>query len=315
MKKIVLAVCCFFLLSLHLRAQDDSTQSTHKWHLSAGLALVAIPVYHIVGIDTGYTNTLSIAPSVSLSNGGFAISYSPRIITGGSNPGLYMHAVTLGYSEYDKKVFDFAINYSRFFFTDNNSIPYTPLNNEIYTELAYKKLWLKPRIAAGIGFGNNQGTTTASSSSVYDIGVSAGVGHSFDWGNDNTSFSIAPSLLLNAGTNEYFSFLTISKYIGHSSKSVNYVKTGPGSGSRSSGRGGRGGSSGSGSGTGGSTTTTTAQTGKTFDLSNVEFNIESSIDIGSSFSIRPGGSLFIPVGTAAGAGASTYWQLAFQYKF
>ncbi len=297
----------FFLA--RLSAQDSS--HTSKWRLSAAINLVTVPTYNIAGTDTGFNNSLSIGPSISLGNSsGFAISYSPRFVMGGPSKGLYMHAVSVGFSRYDLPVFDYAITYGHYFFTGNSSIPYTPLNNEIYGELSYKKAWLRPYLATGIGFGKN--TATSSASTVSDIGVSAGVNHSFDWDSNSgdVSFSMIPGIGLNAGTNDYFSFLNITRYIGHSSKSVSYVKSGGSSGGIGRGRGRSGGS---GSSTGGTSTTTTSQPG--FGITNIQLNLESSIDI-NNLSIRPTVSVYIPVGNAA-SGNSTiaFWQLVFDYKF
>jgi hypothetical protein len=309
----------FLLLSLvRLSAQDnnkDSTDSkdsaTHApgWRFAAGLNLVTVPTYHIVGTDTNFNNSLSLGPSISLSHSsGFSVSYSPRFVMGGANQGLYMHAVSVGFAKYDQALFDYGISYGHYFFTGNSSIPYTPLSNEIYLDLSYKKAWLRPYVAAGIGFGKN--TTTKTSTSVSDVGVSAGFNHSFDWESGDVGFSFIPAVLLNAGTNDYFSFLNITKYIGHSNKSVNYVKNGTGS----TRRGGRGGSSG-GTGTGGTTTTTTTTTTQKFGLTNLQLNMESSIDF-NNFSIRPTVSVFFPVGNAAsGNETTTFWQLSFEYKF
>lgn len=294
-----LIVFCFVSIGC-LQAQDTVVVSS-KWHLSAGLNLVTVPTYHIVGTDTGFNNSLSIGPSVSLShNSGFAISYSPRFVLGGPSPGLYMHAVSIGISNYDKPVFDYSATYAHYFFTGNKSLPYTPLTNEIYADITYKKTWLRPSLAAGIGFGKNTETSTATS--VYDMGLSAGLSHAFDWESGDVGFSVIPAVLLNAGTNEYFSFLNITKYIGHSNKFVNYIKKGTGAKNR---RGGTGSSG---------TTATNAVPGEQFNITNLQLDLESSIDI-NALSIRPTASLFLPVGNSAGSNATVFWQFALQYKF
>ncbi len=283
---LFITLCSFFAL----KAQD----STQAWHFSVGVDVGIVPTYKITGTDTGFSNTLSFAPSISLTHkSGFAISYSPRFAMGGTTPGIYMHELSIGISQYDKPDFSYEAKYSHYFFTGNNSVPYSPLTNEIYTSFTYKKPWLRPGISAGIGFGTN--TSVSPSSSVYDVGVSAGVSHSFDWEAGDVSFSWAPSVSLNAGTNDYFSFLNTTKYIGKSSNSSKYVKKGAGRG-----RSG--------------TTTSTVTQGKTFDLTNIEFGFESSMEIGA-FTMRPELSFYIPVGSAAGSGVGTYWQIAFQYKF
>lgn len=305
--KRLFTLALFSLCALtQLMAQDSTThESAPKWRLAAGLNLVSVPTYNIVGTDTGFNTSLSVGPYLSLGNSsGFAISYSPRFVMGGTNKGLYMHAVSLGFSRYDLPVFDYAITYGHYFFTGNKSVPYSPMSNEIYADLTYKKAWLRPYIAAGIGFGKD--TAGRRNSSVSDIGVTAGLNHSFDWESGDVGFSVIPAVALNAGTNDYFSFLNITRYIGHNSKSVSYVKKGSGG----TGRRGSGGS-----GTGGTTTTTTTASQQGFGITNLQLNLESSIDI-NDLSIRPTVSVFIPVGNAASGNSTTaFWQLVFEYKF
>lgn len=285
---------CFLLLlagSLSAAAQD----STHKWSLTAGLDIGLAGVNKITGTDTSLVNALALAPSISLGRGNFSIGYSPKFVMGGSNPGLYMHAVSAGMSQYDKDAYSYAVTYSHYFFVGNKSIPYTPLTNEIYSSFTYKKPWLRPGITAGLGFGRDKSVSPAVN--AYDIGLSAGVSHSFDWDIGDVSISAAPSVYLSAGTNDYFSYLSSTKYIGRSAKSGKYAK-----------KGSKRNSSGS-----GSTTTATQSATKTLDLSNIDLGVESSVDVGK-FTMRSELNVYVPVGTAAGSGLSTYWQISLQYK-
>jgi hypothetical protein len=311
MKRLFTFVCFSFCALTQLKAQDSTThEPAPKWRFSAGINLITVPTYNIVGIDTGFNNSLSLGPTLSLGNSsGFAFSYSPRFVMGGTNKGLYMHAVSVGFSRYDLPVFDYAITYGHYFFTGNKSVPYSPMSNEIYGDLTYKKTWLRPYIAAGIGFGKD--TSARPASSVSDIGLTAGFSHSFDWESGDVGFSMIPSVGVNAGTNNYFSFLNITRYIGHNSNSVGYVKKGSGGTARSGGRRGGGTSTGG----GGTTTTTTTAASQGFGITNVQLNLESSIDI-NNLAIRPTVSLFIPVGNAATGNSTTaFWQLVFEYKF
>lgn len=306
MKRLFVLACLSFCALTQLTAQDSSHAS--QWRFSAGINLITVSTYNIVGADTGFNNSLSFGPTLSLgNNSGFAISYSPRFVMGGTNKGLYMHAVSMGFSRYDLPVFDYAITYGHYFFTGNKSVPYSPMSNEIYGDLTYKKTWLMPYIAVGIGFGKD--TSARPASSVSDIGLTAGFSHSFEWESGDVGFSMIPSVGLNAGTNDYFSFLNTTRYISHNSKSVSYVKKGSGSTAR---RGGR--RAGTGTGTGGGTTTTTSSA-QGFGITNVQLDLESAIDI-NNLSIRPTVSLFIPVGNAASGNSTTaFWQLMFEYRF
>ncbi|MDE3125119.1 MAG: hypothetical protein KGK14_06365, partial [Bacteroidota bacterium] len=231
--------------------------------------------------------------------------------------GIYMHVITAGIEQYNKKNWDYVLDYNHYFFTGNVSIPYTPLNNEIYSSLTYKKSWIRPFIQAGIGFGKD--TENVSSTSAYDIGATIGISHAFSWDKNNASYLISPSITLNAGTNQYFSLLSITKYIGRSTKFTQIVKNSVAAAaaarSATANRSGR--NTGGSSSTGGGTTTTTTSysiPAESFNLNNIGLGIESEIDLGS-FSIRPTANVYLPVGSFAGIGVISYWQLSFEYNF
>ncbi len=312
MKKSILTL--FLALPGFCAFAQDSTAST--WQPTIGVSFEPVPVYNISGTDTGFINSLAISPIFTIRHkSGWGISYSPHILTGGPKPGIFMHSVTAGLEQYNKEKFDVTAEYSHYFFTNtDNGVPYSPLTNEIYAGLTYKEWWLRPRLTADIGFGTDT-TQGASSTSAHDIGVAAGFSHDFSWEADPVNFDLVPSLLLNGGTNQYFSFLASNKYIGHSKKFFHYLKSGSvvthGSGGKVTTSGGHGNSH---SGSGGTTTTTTTTANEAFSFSNIELNLEVSAEIGS-FTVRPTASLFFPIGSSAGEGLSGYWSVVAEYNF
>src|SRR5258706_6616510 len=218
LKKLSNAIL-FLVFVSNWMAQD----STKKWQPSVGINFTSIPTINISGTDTSFQNALSIAPLFSIrSKSGFGVVYSPVIVASGPHHGLFMHKVTIGLEQYGKENFDLVADYSHFFFAGNSSIPMTPINNEVIFAATYKKWWLRPKFSAGFGFGNNN--EVSPSANVYDIELAAGISHSFDWELNDFSFNVTPSILVNAGTSEYFSFLSLSKYISHSDKFSKYVK-------------------------------------------------------------------------------------------
>ncbi|HSN07428.1 MAG TPA: hypothetical protein VLS85_00250 [Hanamia sp.] len=292
------------LLSLVFFLHCMSQENSKKWQATAEINFTGVPLLHVSGTDSSYQNALSIAPSFDFrSPGGFGITYAPYFVTGGSNAGLYMHDVTIGLEQYGKKTWDLVADYSHFFFTGNSSIPTTPITNEMILEAVFKKWLLSPVASAGIGFGTNKDVTP--STLAYDVELAGGISHSFDWGKDNDfTFNVTPSALLNAGTNQYFSFLKLSKYISHSSTFKTIVKN-PHATNKGRGRSN-------------STSTTTTNTSATsvsnekLSINNLEINLESTVEHGA-FSIRPSGSVYIPF---AGANSlSGYWELNISYYF
>ncbi len=294
------------LLSILLICSISSfTQdSTHKWAFSVNMGFEPVPVYSITGTDTSFVNSLSIAPGFSIRNAnGIGLTYSPKFVTGGASPGIYMHALTFGIEQYDKEVFNYTFNYSHYFFTNTTGIPYSPISNEIAGSISYKKPWLKPSFSAGIGFGNN--TETTPSSSVYDIAASVGLSHAFSWDTKPVSFSLSPSLVLNGGTNQYFSLLSVSKYVGRNKNFTKIIKNSKAAAAAARSANRRAGTS---------TSSTTTVSNESFDLNNIELGLESSIEIGS-FSLRPSINLYLPIGSSAGSGMSAYWGVSLGYSF
>ncbi|MFZ5976291.1 MAG: hypothetical protein EO766_10715 [Hydrotalea sp. AMD] len=319
MKKLLLLFSFVNFFSIGYSQSNASDSSGSKWHPSVGINLEPVPVYDISGADTSFVNSFSIAPYFSYRNdNGIGIMYSPKFVMGGATPGIYVHVITAGIEQYGKKVWDYVLDYSHYFFTGNTSIPYTPLNNEIYSSLTYKKSWIRPFIQAGVGFGKD--TENVSSTSAYDVGATIGISHAFSWDKNNASYLISPSVTLNAGTNQYFSLLNITKYIGRSTKFTQIVKNSvaAAAATRSATANRRGRNTGGSSPTGGGTTTTTTTSSfipaESFNLNNIGLGIESEIDLGS-FGIRPTANVYLPVSSFVGIGAISYWQLSFEYNF
>jgi hypothetical protein len=273
MKIILISILSLF--SLCSFAQD----STKKWQVSAELAFSSFPTVSVSGTDTIYKSVLSVSPGLTIRNkkNGLGIYYSPSIVLGGSQPGIFLHTLAAGIEQYDKKRFDIVADYIHYFFTSNESSPVSLLNNEVYFYLCYKKPWLQPSFSADFAFNV---TTGKKSSFLYDAALSAGAGHMFEWEQNNFTFNVKPSLKLNAATDNYYSFMRGTKYITHGNSYKKYLKK-----------------------------------SSSFNLSvnNVELGIESSLEKGA-FTVRPAFSLYLPVSSGT-SGIDGYWQLTFEYKF
>jgi len=283
--------CSLLILafSVHVNAQDNEK----KWQPYAELNFTSIPTINISGTDTLFQNILSISPSIGIRNqNGFGIAYTPSFIAGGQNSGIFMHTVTIGIEQYDKKKFDYIADFNHFFFTGNSSIPFTPISNEIILGATYKELLLMPKLYTSFGFGTNK--KESPSATAYDIYFAVGVAHTFGSENKDFSFDITPSLMLNAGTNGYYSFLGLSKYISHNKKFTKIVKN-------YHGRNNRGGSN------------NQQHSTQQLSLSNLELNTESEFEIGS-FALRPSGSLFFPT-SSSDSGIDGYWECTIAYNF
>jgi hypothetical protein len=290
MKQLILTAC-LYLLALTVYSQDSTSGSK----IQAGIQLSTTPYLSVNNNDTVYRNSLAVAPFISYYYKGFGLKYAPYFISSGSKPGIYMQTVRAGYEQYEKENINLDLSYTHFFFSGNTAIPYTPLNNELYGFISFKKPWLAPLLSADLGFGKDE-----SGQEQAGLNAAAGVSHSFTHNGTHlfTSVEIDPSLLVNGSANDFYSFLTSSKYITHNKNYGNYIK--------SNGRARRqvGGSS--------SGTFTTTQAGSPFVLSNMELNIYSDLTA-HHFEIIPVASLYFPFEKALPV--SGYWELKLAYDF
>ena len=290
--KTIFASIFTVIISLNCVGQDN----THKWQPSAGIDITTVPTIHIAGTDTIFQNALSIAPFFTVrSNGGFGIIYSPVFVTGGPHPGIFMHVVTAGLEQYGGKSLDLVAEYTHFFFTNNTSIPTSLITNELVLAATYKKSWIMPKFAAGFGLGTDN--EVSPSRNAYDVEIAAGLAHTFEKENSKVDVTVTPSILINAGTNEYFSFQSLTKYISHSKKFSKYVKNPH----AKSGRGNA------------VSAATQPSTKEKITINNLELNLEASIEKGP-FSIRPTVNLFTPFSSKT-SGLEGYWAMSLTYSF
>lgn len=306
MKKFLYVLAVYMAVHLYAFAQD----STSAWSPSISLDVSTVPLLHISGTDTGSSNGLSLAPVFSFRNtAGFGISYSPQLVFGGSHAGIYVHQLSIGWEQYNLKQADFVFEYTHDFFTNKTDVPYSPLNNEVYGFFNYKVPWLRPYLEAGIGIGKD---STQSGATATDVAVAAGISHSFRWASGSgPQFGLSPKLALNAGTNQYFSLLRAAKYISHGTAALKHINP---SSIKSHRRSGAGTSS---TGTSGSSTSGgsgTTNQHASFALSNLEGGISASVQAGN-LSVRPSGSIFVPVKASADNSLYGYWQVELEYDF
>lgn len=291
MKKILAATtACLLGLIGFSQTKEDA------FKVQTGVQITSTPVYSISGTDTAFVNSLVLAPYLrAFHRSGLGITYSPYFVTSGSKPGLYMQTVSAGYEQYEKANVNLEFNYNHFFFAQNSSIPFSPLNNELYAFINFKKPWLSPVISSSFGFGKDE-----SGQMQNGLNMAAGFMHSFEIKGPSDAFNIEldPSVLLNGSANPYYSFLHGSKYITHSKNYQSYLKN----------KNNRG----TGNSTGGTTTITTTKVNHSFSLENLELGWYSSFSTGN-FEVIPSGSLFLPFNK--NNTTSGYWDIKLAYNF
>jgi len=290
--KCIRALFLLFLgLPLFAFAQDDTATSRL---FRIGFQSSIIPVTDNTMTDsTGLR--LYIAPQFSYTHpSGFGIILRTYFLTGQTSSGNFLSTLTPNFEKNNNKLYA-AVNYTHFFYTSNTAVPYTPIKNELYGNIRLKTKIIQPLLTLNLGWGKDSAASTVS-----DVNILAGFAHEFNIKTgSNSSMSLLPAIILNGGTNHYFSLLKGSPYIGHS-KNYNAIVHGQ---NHARGRG----NTGSGTITGSSTATKNA-----FALSQLEANLYIYYSIGK-ITIEPDASVFFPL--HSGEVISSYFQLTANFNF
>jgi hypothetical protein len=178
--------------------------SVHNNRLNARQSSVSTLVY-TPSAGYFYKNGLSLSAGVYLLNDkdkGFGAS---------------QYSLTPAFDLLNSNTWGFSISYTHYFVKDYFSIYASPVQNDFYTSLSYKKSWIKPCIAAGYSMGMYKqfffkDTITGSiRRRLYDsatfhlksYSMMVSAGHDFEWrgvlgSNDELLFT--PSVILNFGS-------------------------------------------------------------------------------------------------------------------
>jgi hypothetical protein len=290
--------------TIHANAQEENSKNVTGQNKGYSLLYGGIETSTITSINTDTKDSNSVGLYLSpyidyCHKSGFGVKVKSYALAGGSNPGFYLTSMSPYFAMYNGKVLPY-ISYSRYIQHDNLSVPYSPIQNELYAHLRIKTKYIEPWAGIDIGFGNDEQNNNAS---VSDFNAFAGVAHLFKKENigvnKNNAFAMRPSLQLNAGTDRYYKFLRTSGYI---SKNTKAGRIGYGRGRENNNQGG--------SSTTGTSTYTISEEND-FTISNLEANLYVMYFFGK-FSIEPSGSLYFPL-RGDDRTPYGYWQINLNY--
>ena len=95
-----------------------------------------------------------VSPSVGYYNkSGFGISFSGFLLNENKKTDFYQYTLTPSYAYNKGKVAGVLFSYTHYFEQNNYSYNTSPVQNEFYGNILFKKPWIKPGIAAGYSFG------------------------------------------------------------------------------------------------------------------------------------------------------------------
>ncbi|HWR33394.1 MAG TPA: hypothetical protein VN451_07710, partial [Chitinophagaceae bacterium] len=155
---------------------------------------------------------------------GIGITGTSSIINDGDNMNLYQLAVTPSFDYLKNKSFATGVSFTRFFTKDSLPFYTSPLENELYGYFTYRKLWLRPTVAASYGWGSrsdykkresviqdlrlrrNGFTFINTEESVSDFSLMLSLRHDFYWldvltYNDHIRFT--PQITFTSGTQKF----------------------------------------------------------------------------------------------------------------
>ena len=302
--KYLFALLLFLIGTFQGKAQPENSKSIlgkdkGNTLLKVGLETSTISYINTVTNDSAGVGAYLAGDIDYNHKSGLGLNLKTYAVLAGHNPGIYLTTITPYFAKYTGKLLPY-ISYTRYLQNDNPSIPYSPIQNEIYAHLKINTRYLDPMLGLDFGFGNDEKDNNRS---VSDINAFAGVSHLFAKENfgpkGKQAFGIRPLLQLNAGTDRYFEFLRSTSYLSHGSTA-----------SRMGYGGGRG------TGNSGNSTSMTANTyliseSYDFGLSNIEANLYIIYFYGK-FSLEPSGSLYFPL-RGTDRTPFGYWQINLNY--
>lgn len=189
---------------------SDKISSYFTAGIAAGNRLLSVH-NKVVNAKETSENVLIFTPSIVYQNkSGFNIaagtSFLSDSIKGFSVNQSYL---TAGYQLQNNDNIDFSIAYTHYFIADKYSISSSPIQNDLFTALSYKKTWLQPGIAFDFSSGNSYEVTRKNrlydsiTNKLKSYAFIASVGHEFSWESvfaENNNLNFTPSFLLNLGS-------------------------------------------------------------------------------------------------------------------
>ncbi|MEY4660685.1 MAG: hypothetical protein RLZZ42_637 [Bacteroidota bacterium] len=159
-------------------------------------------------------------PSVSyFHKSGFGLGATGFMRSFSAAPVVYQTAITPSYDHFGKKML-YGISYSYYLKSENPSVTTTHYDQDVYAYLQFRKLWLRPAIAAGWGAGSYKDASLipvkisgdnvlildTSLVKINDYSLSVSVSHNFNFTDllsTNDVLSISPQLSLIGGLHQF----------------------------------------------------------------------------------------------------------------
>jgi hypothetical protein len=172
---------------------------------------------------------------IYLSRSGVGISGAASVISEEHKVYPYQFYLTGSYDYLRNKKLLTGIAFTRFFTKDSLPFYTSPLKNELYAYINYRKLWFKPAIAVTYGWGSrkdyqkqsdylssllpvwNGSTRVNNRESINDFNLTASLRHDFYWMNvlsKKDYIRLTPHIVFTSGTQQFGFNQTSNSYTG-----------------------------------------------------------------------------------------------------
>lgn len=173
------------------------------------------------------SSATAFMPSISyFHKSGFGLGASGFMRSFGAEPVLYQTALTPSFDHFGKKML-YGISYSYYLKSENPEVTTTHYDQDVYAYLQFRKLWLRPAIAAGWGAGSYKDASLipirisgddvlimdTSLVKINDYSLSLSVSHNFNFTDllfKNDVLSVSPQLSV-IGELHQFNSQTLSR--------------------------------------------------------------------------------------------------------
>lgn len=205
---------------LQLLNSFDANKSYATVSVSASNRLASVN-NNSINAQQGNSKTI-ITPAISYNHkSGLGLSAAGYVVSNGDNNGLHRFSVTPFYQQTFNKSIFIGLSYTRFFSDDKYNAVESPIQNDFYANVLYKKSFVETGLAIGYSTGDyneidkltvnlpRQGRTTFSdtaTTSLKSFSVTGSVEHRFLLYSNiskQRALLFVPSILLNAGNNSF----------------------------------------------------------------------------------------------------------------
>ena len=223
------------------RAETGKGSSYFIAGIAVGNRLLSVHNKVVNSKETSAIATI-FTPSITYQNkSGFNLAVGTSLLNDSARGfSANQYYLSIGYQLPSNDNVDFAAIYTHYYIVDKYDASSSPIQNDFFTSLMFKKTWLQPSIAFDYSNGNSYDVTTKGrlydsvTNKLKSYAFIASLNHEFNWESvfkKNDGFTFTPALLLNLGTSNVTllhktNATNIARLVGKKGKLTKFENTG-----------------------------------------------------------------------------------------